>query len=117
MLLSAPVLLYLFGLWAWPPSGVHLLTFALTSIIAWRFFSSRWKKVRLIIDDSGIDCGIRYPTESIVSVKPFMRAVKLRLTQENGESEATVNLAWASNRDFSEIVSRLDQQFNHSDGD
>jgi hypothetical protein len=92
----APMLLYLLGLWAWPPSLVHLVAFVFTSLIAIRFVRSHQAQPALMFDQEGIRLKRQfYPVEQIKAVKPYMRTLKIQLEIDGKTSEKVVNLWWA----------------------
>ena len=107
----APVLLYLLGIWPWPPTLPHYMTFFITGLIAMRYARQRLGQVRLAIDDKGLYCGEFYPAESIRNVQTVMRALKLTLLQDGEVKEKIVNLGWASNDDFGTIVRLVGERF------
>ena len=108
----APVLLYLVGIWSWPPTLPHYITFIITGLIGMRYAKQRLGQARLAIDEHGLHCNEFYPNESIRNVQTVMRALKLTLVQDDGEvSEKIVNLGWASNDDFKTIVELLSKRF------
>ncbi len=110
----APALLYLVGLWQWPPGVPHLLVFAITTVLAFRYLKPRWTQPQLTLDERGLYCGRLYSTASIQRVTPIVRALKLELSDENGVSEKTLNLNWASRDDFKTIVETTSGRFNVS---
>lgn len=99
----SPMLLYLIGLWPWPPTMLHLAVFVVTTITAIRFLKSRLGKSRLVFDNAGIHCGVSYPSESISGVKPYMRALTIRINKDGKEKEKIINLWWASKDDIKKI--------------
>ena len=108
----APVLLYLVGIWPWPPTLPHYITFGITGLIGMRYARVRWHQPRLIIDDRGLTCGEFYPWESIRHLQTVMRAFKLTLMQDDGQvRQKVLNLGWASNDDFKTIVRLLTERF------
>ena len=108
----APALLYLVGIWPWPPTLAHYITFAITGLIAMRYARQRWRQPRLIIDGRGLTCGEFYPWESIRQVQTVMRAFKLTLMQDDGQvRQKVLNLGWASNDDFKTIVRIITERF------
>ena len=52
----APVLLYLFGVWPWPPTLPHYITFFITGLIGMRYAKQRLGQARLAIDKDGLHC-------------------------------------------------------------
>ena len=108
----APVLLYLLGVWPWPPTLPHYITFFITGLIGMRYAKQRLGQARLAVDKDGLYAGEFYPTESIRNVQTVMRALKLTLVQEGEVREKIINLGWASNDDFKAIVQLLNERFN-----
>jgi len=74
----APVLLYLLGIWPWPPTLPHYITFFITGLIGMRYAKRRLGQPRLALDEKGLYCGEFYPAESIRNVQTVMRALKPR---------------------------------------
>ena len=111
----APMLLYLFGLWPWPPTILHLAVFALTGVMAVRFVKHHLKKARMVIDDSGIHCGRSYPADSIRGVKPYMRALKVWVEIDGKEKEKVINLWWASKEDLQAIFQQASERYGLRD--
>ena len=108
----APILLYLVGLWPWPPTLPHYITFAITGLIGMRYAKLRWDKPRLVIDDDGIYYGDFYPWSAIRQMQTVMRAVRLTLMTETGEiKQRLINLGWASNDDFKKILAVIDRRY------
>ena len=107
----APVLLYLVGIWPWPPTLPHYITFAITGLIAHRYARLRWNQPRLIVDRRGLTCGEFYSWESLHQVQTVMRALKLTLLQDGEVRQKTLNLGWASNDDFKAIVRLISERF------
>ena len=107
----APVLLYLVGIWPWPPTLPHYITFAITGLIAHRYARLRWNQPRLIVDRRGLTCGEFYSWESIRQVQTVMRALKLTLMRDGEVKEKAINLGWASNDDFKAIVQLISERF------
>ena len=107
----APVLLYLLGIWPWPPTLPHYITFFITGLIGMRYARQRLGQVRLAIDDKGLYSDEFYPAESIRNVQTVMRALKLTLLQDGEVKEKIINLGWASNDDFRTIVRLMGERF------
>ncbi len=108
----APALLYLIGIWPWPPTLPHYITFSITGLIGMRYAKQRLQQARLAVDKDGLYAGEFYPTESIRNVQTVMRALKLTLVQDGEVREKIINLGWASNDDFKAIAQLLDERFN-----
>ena len=101
-----PLLLYLFKIWSWPPALIHMSVFALSAMMALRFYRVRAGKPRLVFDDAGIHVEVSYACADIRGVKPTIGALKLRMDEEGGAKDHVINLWWASKADLQEI-SRL----------
>jgi len=111
----APMLLYLFRLWPWPPTVLHAGVFMLTSIMAVRYVKHHLQKARMVIDDRGIHCGKFYPAESIRGVKPYMRALKIWVDIDGNEKEKVINLWWASKEDLQAIFQQTAERYTLRD--
>jgi hypothetical protein len=99
-----PMLLYFSGVWPWPPTILHMVVFVLTAIVAVKFIKRSIKKPRLIFDNKGIHCGgVTYPTELIISIQPYMRALRIKFNKDGKEKEKVLNLWWASKKDIGRI--------------
>ena len=107
----APVLLYLVGVWALPPTLPHYITFFISGLIAMRYIKQRWASPRLVFDSEGFYCGEYFPTESIQKVEPVMRALKLSLIKEGESKDKVISLGWASNDDLKTIIKLADERF------
>jgi len=111
-ILIAPALLYLVGLWAWPPTMPHYVTFFVTGLIAMRYVKQRWGSPRLVFDSEGFYCREYYPAESIQKVEPVLRSIRLSLTKDGESKDKVVSLGWASNDDFKTIINLAVDRFN-----
>jgi fucose 4-O-acetylase-like acetyltransferase len=99
-----PMLLYFSGVWPWPPTILHMVVFVLTAIVAVKFIKRSIKKPRLIFDNKGIHFGgVTYPTELIISIQPYMRALRIKFNKDGKEKEKVLNLWWASKKDIGRI--------------
>ena len=107
----APVLLYLFGAWSWPPQLPHYIVFAITSLMALRYARLRWSMPRLVLDDKGLHCGSFYPAETIYKVTPGIRSVALTLVEDGKQEEKIVSLGWSSREDYRRIIALLSERF------
>ena len=101
-----PLLLYLFKIWSWPPTVIHMGVFVLSAMMAIRFYRVRMGKPRLVFDDAGLHAEVSYASADIRGVKPTMGALKLRMDEEGAARDHVINLWWASKADVQEI-SRL----------
>lgn len=101
-----PLLLYLFKIWTWPPTFIHLGVFALSAMMAIRFYRVRMGKPRLVFDDAGLHGEASYASADIRGVKPTLGALNIRVDEESGSKDHLINLWWASKADMREI-SRL----------
>jgi hypothetical protein len=92
----APALLYLVGLWPWPPTLPHYITLGITGLIAMRYAKLRWHQPR---------------------VQTVMRAFKLTLMHDDGRvSQKVLNLGWASNDDYKKIIALVTENFQRQSG-
>lgn len=108
----APALLYLVGIWPWPPTTPHYITFGITGLIAMRYARMRWHQPRLVVNDDGIYCGRFYPWDSIRNMQTVMRALRMTLMTEEGRvKDKVLNLGWASNDDFKIIVQVIAERY------
>ena len=108
----APALLYLVGLWPWPPTTPHYITFGITGLIAMRYARLRWHQPRLAVNHEGIYCGAFYPWESIRHMQTVMRALKLTVMNDDGRvKDKVLNLGWASNADFKIIIDTISDHY------
>ena len=110
----APVLLYLIGLWPWPPTLPHYITFFITGLIGFRYAKLRLGQPRLVLDEKGLYCPEFFAQEDIRNVQTVMRALKLTLVEDGEVKEKIINLGWASNQDFPLIVELVTKRFNQS---
>ena len=108
----APALLYLAGIWAFPPTMPHYITFFFTGLIAMRYVKQRWGNPRMVFDSEGFYCGEYYLAESIQKVEPVMRSLKLSLTKDGESKDKIISLGWASNDDLKTIVKLAVERFN-----
>jgi hypothetical protein len=108
----SPVLLYLIGIWVWPPTLPHYIAFFITGLIAMHYFKQRWGSPRLVFDEEGFYCGEYYPVETIQKVEPGMRSLKLSLIKDGESKDKVISLGWASNDDFKAIVLLAMDRFN-----
>ena len=100
----SPMLLYLSGLWPWPPSPLHAVVFILAIVVAVRFTRKSITRPRLIFDENGIQfAGVTYRSDSIVGVLPYMKALRVWINTDEGEKERLINLWWASKDDIRKI--------------
>jgi len=107
----APVLLYLLGAWAWPPSLPHYIVFTITALMGLQYARSRWIAPRLVLDDDGLYCGAFYATGNIYKAEGSLRSVTLTILKEGKVKEKIVSLGWASREDYRAIIQLLSQRF------
>lgn len=107
----SPVLLYLLGAWAWPPSLPHYIVFAITALIALQYGRSRWAAPRLVLDNDGLYCGAFYPADKIHKAEGSLRSVSLTILQDGKVKKKVISLGWASREDYRAIVQLLSQRF------
>lgn len=110
-ILFAPILLYLLGVWPWPPTVQHYIVFAITLLIAINYLRQRWHTPRLILDDKGLFCGSFYPAENIYRADPTLRSVQLTMLKDGKVKQKIVSLGWASKEDYRSIVQLLSERF------
>ena len=111
----APVLLYLIGLWPWPPTLPHYATFFITGLIGMRYAKQRLGMPRLGLNDKGLYCGEFYPAENIRNAQTVMRALKLTLMEDGQVREKIIGLGWASNADFTRIAELVTKRFGSAE--
>jgi hypothetical protein len=107
----APILLYLLGVWPWPPSTPHYIVFAITMLIAIHYLRQRWHTPRLVLDDKGLFCGAFYPAENIYRADATLRSVQLTLLKDGKVKQKIVSLGWAGRDDYKAIVQLLSERF------
>jgi hypothetical protein len=95
----APLLLYLLGAWAWPPSIQHYIVFVITGL------------PRLVLDESGLTCGVFYPIDNIYKAEGSIRSVTLTILKDGKVKEKIISLGWASREDYKTIVQLLNERF------
>jgi len=110
-ILFAPILLYLLGVWPWPPTGPHYIVFAITLLMAVHYLRQRWHTPRLILDDNGLFCGSFYPAENIYRADATVRSVQLTILKDGKVKQKIVSLGWASKDDYRTIVQLLSERF------
>jgi len=108
-----PAILYLAGVWAWPPILPHYIVFFITGIIALRYVKQRWSEPRMVFDNEGLYCGEYYPAESIQKVEPVMRSLKLSLIKDGKPKDKFISLGWARKDDLQTIVKLANERFNN----
>lgn len=106
----SPILLYLIGLWPWPPTLPHLIVFAITGIIAVRYVKKRWTTPQMVIDENAIHCGGVYPFEDIVKVEQVMRSLRITMRTEQQEATSVVSLNWSKATDLEEILQIVNER-------
>ena len=111
----SPLLLYLFRIWPWPPTTVHLGAFFLTTILALRFYQSQKQRPKLVFDEPGIISSKTYAANDIVGVKPYMRALRIWVMIDGREKEKVVNLWWASKEDLQRIFATASERYKVRD--
>ena len=107
----APVLLYLLGIWAWPPLLPHYIVFAITITMAFRYGRPRWNAPRLVLDDDGLYCGAFYPADIIYRAEGSLRSVTLTILKDGKFERKTISLGWSSREDYRAIVQLLGTRF------
>jgi hypothetical protein len=107
----SPILLYLLGVWPWPPSIPHYIVFAITMLIAIHYLRRRWNTPRLVLDDKGLFCSAFYPAENIYRADATLRSVQLTILKDGKVKQKIVSLGWASRDDYKAIVQLLSARF------
>jgi hypothetical protein len=107
----APLLLYLLGAWAWPPSIQHYIVFVITGLMALHYARQRWTAPRLVLDESGLTCGVFYPIDNIYKAEGSIRSVTLTILKDGKVKEKIISLGWASREDYKTIVQLLNERF------
>ncbi len=110
-ILFAPILLYLLGFWAWPPTTTHYIVFAISLLMAVHYLRQRWHTPRLVLDDKGLFCGSFYPAENIYRADATLRSVQLTILKDGKVKQKIVSLGWASREDYRAIVQLLSERF------
>ena len=110
-ILFAPILLYLVGVWPWPPAVPHYIVFGITLLMAIHYLRQRWHSPRLVLDDKGLFCGAFYPAENIYRADATLRSVQLTMLKDGKVKQKIVSLGWASKDDYSSIVQLLSERF------
>jgi hypothetical protein len=107
----APVLLYLLGVWAWPPILPHYIVFAITFLIAVNYSRHRWNAPRLVLDDNGLTCGKFYAADYIYKAEPSLRSVTLTILADGKIKPKVISLGWANRQDCKTIQQLLAARF------
>ena len=110
-ILFAPILLYLLGVWAWPPTLPHYIVFAITLLMAVHYLRQRWHTPRLVLDEKGLFCGSFYPAENIYRADATLRSVQLTLLKDGKVKQKIISLGWASKEDYKAIVQLLSDRY------
>jgi hypothetical protein len=107
----APVLLYLLGVWAWPPVLPHYIVFVISGLMALQYARRRWKAPRLVLNEEGLYCDAFYPTDTIYRAEASLRSVTLTILKDGEVKEKIIALGWASKEDYRSIVQLLSERF------
>ncbi len=107
----APVLLYLLGLWAWPPELPHIIVFVITTLLALRYAQNRWYTPKLVLNAEGLTCGQFFPTDTIYQAQPSLRSINLLLYADGEFRRREIHLGWASRDDREAIQQLLAERF------
>lgn len=113
----APLLLYLLRVWSWPPTVIQLGVFAITAVVAMRFYRARTGKPRLRFDDAGLHYKTSYAVADILGVKADIGALKIWMNEAQGPREYPIKLWWASKQDMHEIVRIASERYGLMDAD
>ena len=107
----APILLYLLGAWSWPPSLPHYIVFAITALMALHYARRHWSTPRLVLDETGLQCGDFYAADDIYKADAAIRSVVLTVLRDGKVKEKIISLGWASRDDYRTIVQLLGDRF------
>ena len=107
----APLLLYLLGAWAWPPQLPHYIVFSITALMALHYSRRHWKTPRLVLDESGLQCGDFYAADNIYKATPAIRSVVLTILKDGKVKDKVVSLGWSSREDYKIIIALLSERF------
>ena len=110
-ILFSPILLYLLGVWSWPPTVPHYIVFAITLLMAVHYLRQRWHTPRLVLDEKGLFCDHFYPAENIYRADATLRSVQLTLLKDGKVKQKIVSLGWASREDYKAIVQLLSERY------
>ena len=113
----SPILLYLIGLWPWPPALPHLIVFIIVGVIALRYVRKRWDTPQMVISEQAIHCGGVYAFDDIVKVERVMNSLRITVRTEQGEETRVVGLSWSKRGDFEEILSIVNERVSGSQRD
>jgi len=106
----SPILLYLIGLWPWPPTLPHLIVFIIAGVIALRYVKNRWATPQMVINEHAIHCGEVYPFDDIVKVEQVMSTLRITVRTEQEEETRVVRLNWSKRGDFEEILTIVNER-------
>ena len=107
----APILLYLLGVWSWPPLLPHYIVFAITALMALHYARRHWSTPRLVLDESGLQCGDFYATDDIYKAEAAIRSVVLTILRDGKVKQKVISLGWSSRDDYRVIVQLLGERF------
>lgn len=107
----APLLLYLLGVWSWPPLLPHYIVFTITALMALHYARRHWSTPRLVLDETGLHCGDFYATDDIYKAEPAIRSVVLTILRDGKVKDKIISLGWSSRDDYRVIVQLLGERF------
>jgi len=107
----APILLYLLGVWSWPPLLPHYIVFTITALMALHYARRHWSTPRLVLDETGLHCGDFYATDDIYKAEAAIRSVVLTILRDGKVKEKVISLGWSSRDDYRVIVQLLGERF------
>jgi len=107
----APILLYLLGAWSWPPQLPHYFVFAITALMGLHYARRHWSTPRLVLDETGLQCGDFYAAGDIYKADAAIRSVVLTILRDGKVKEKIISLGWASRDDYRTIVQLLGERF------
>ena len=107
----SPILLYLLGVWSWPPLLPHYIVFGITALMALHYARRHWSPPRLVLDETGLHCGDFYATDDIYKAESAIRSVVLTVLRDGKVKEKIISLGWASRDDYRSLVQLLGDRF------
>ncbi len=106
----APVLLYLFRYWNWPPELSQLPWFLVSAGIALAYVHHHRRVPKFVIGEEQIRAGRRtWRRDQLVAVQPVLRQLRIVVDEGGVRREAVIAMGWASVDDYREIASRLQE--------
>ncbi len=112
----APVLLYLFRFWSWPPELSQLPWFLVSGGIALAYVNHYRRVPKFVIGEDLICAGRRsWRRDQLVAVQPVLRQLRIVVDEGGVRREAVIAMGWASAGDYREIANRLGKAASNRD--